>query len=517
MVLYILVAAIVYVICYAALKQEKKWHEEHGIVFPQMLVAVDLLLFLTLAEFPMLPIVYLALNDTGGMRWEIFVNSGFVMACGLFFIGNIVKGIYSFLRRRIFHEKYFRDFEKEMTFVFLIVCVVYVITLVKLGALKAAFTFISIAIGKFVWFDSTPGSIIKDFQDKYAQITCCPLGSICAFISIAVTVLFEDSNVACASFLGVIIAFLLFAFLHVENRIKPWCTRIWFRIKKAVEKMNKTKVKIFFAKYGNWICTTLSIALFTIVIFVCNKFGIIDQVRNWSGEIIAVVGTLLGALIGGVFTLMGSVYVNKKQLKAQNYIKRKNLIYKPLYDELCTIENDVLSENPFPRIIVFKPQDFGNLKYPQYTVWDRIKSDTRYLETPKNLISEMERLYSKIGEYLETRTGKNEEITDLTNGIFQEVIGTQSSIGNLGDCVIDYALEDTQDDICKYCNYGLIDNVDVTEEQRSKINQLFYERCRENASIQKIKKAKQEWDVQQKKVIDLLTDLIQYVNVKYEG
>ena len=515
--LYILVAAMVYVICYAALKQEKKWHEEHGKVFPQMLLAVDLLVFLTLAEFPMLPIVYLALNDTGGMRWDIFVNSGFVMACGLFFIGNIVKGIYSFLRRRIFHEKYFRDFEKEMTFVFLIVCVVYVITLVKLGALKAAFTFISIAIGKFVWFDSTPGSIIKDFQDKYAQITCCPLGSICAFISIAVTVLFEDSNFVRASFLGAIIAFMLFAFLHVENRIKLWCTRTWFRIKKAVEKMNKTKVKIFFAKNGNWIYTVLSIVLFTIAISVCNKFGIIDQVRSWSGEAMAVVGTLLGALIGGIFTLMGSVYVNKKQLKAQNYIKRKNLIYKPLYDELCTIENDVLSENPFPCVIVFETHDFGSLKYPQYTVWNRIKSDTRYLETPKELISEMECLYLKIDEYLKTRSGNNEEITSLTNGIFQEVIGTQSTIMNLGDCVINFALEDSQEDIYKYCKIGLKDNVDITEEQHSRVNALFYDRCKDNASIQKIKKAKQEWDVQQKKVIDLLTDLIQYVNVKYEG
>ena len=66
---------------------------------------------------------------------------------------------------------------------------------------------------------------------------------------------------------------------------------------------------------------------------------------------------------------------------------------------------------------------------------------------------------------------------------------------NLGDCVIKFALEDAQEDIYEYCKIGLKDNM----------------------SIMKIKKAKYEWDVQQKKVIDLLTDLIQYVNVKYEG
>ena len=188
-----------------------------------------------------------------------------------------------------------------------------------------------------------------------------------------------------------------------------------------------------------------------------------------------------------------------------------------LYDELCAIENDILSEKPFPRIISFKTQDFGNLKYPQYTVWDRIKSDTRYLETPKTLITEMECLYSKIGEYIKTRIGNNEEITALTNGVFQEVIGTQSTIMNLGDCVINFALEDSKEDIYEYCKLHLKEKIDITEDQHKKVNALFYERCKCNASILNIKKAKQEWDVQQKKVINLLTDLIQYVNTKYEG
>ena len=59
----------------------------------------------------------------------------------------------------------------------------------------------------------------------------------------------------------------------------------------------------------------------------------------------------------------------------------------------------------------------------------------------------MECLYSKIGEYIKTRIGNNEEITALTNGVFQEVIGTQSTIMNLGDCVINFALEDSKEDI----------------------------------------------------------------------
>ncbi len=281
--------------------------------------------------------------------------------------------------------------------------------------------------------------------------------------------------------------------------------------------MNKAKIQLFFARYGKWVYTALLLILAGIAFFLCNKFNVLDKVSKWPGETVAVVGTLLGAIIGGVFTLIGSVYVNKKQLKAQTHIKKKNLIYKPLYDELCAIENDILSDNPFPSMIVFETRDFGGLKYPQYTVWGRIKSDTRYLETPEALISEMECLYSKIVEYLKTRSGNNEEITELTNSILQEVIGTQSTIVNLGDCVIEYALEESQKDIYEYCKFGLKDNVDATDEQRMEINVLFYEKCKDNATIKEIKKVKQEWNMQQAKVIDLLTALIQYVNVKYEG
>lgn len=283
--------------------------------------------------------------------------------------------------------------------------------------------------------------------------------------------------------------------------------------------MNKIKVKLFFAKNGIWLypIVTLISIIATICLYKKSNIDIIGMIGNWSGETIAVAGTLLGAVIGGVFTLLGSIYVNQKQLKAQTHIKRKNIIYKPLYDELCNIQNNILSENPYPSIITFKSEDWGMHKVPQYTVWDRIKADTRYLETPKTVITEMDNLYLKIDEYLKARSGNNEKITTLMNGILQEVIGTHSTIVNLGDCIINYALEDSQEDIYEQCKLGLKENVDISEEQRERIKELFYEKIGKNAIILKIKNTKQEWELQQRKVIDHLTDLIQYVNVKYEG
>ena len=180
--------------------------------------------------------------------------------------------------------------------------------------------------------------------------------------------------------------------------------------------MKNIKFKLFVARYIGWIVGIISIIALGLLIYLFGKFNLIEKISQWEGESIAVVGTLLGAIIGGVFTLLGSIYINKKHLKAQTQIKKKNLIYKPLYDELSQIENNILSSNPFPRIVSFNNEEGWRL-CPQYTVWNRIKADTRYLETPKELISEYEKLLEKIQGYLKARENDNEIMTTLITGI----------------------------------------------------------------------------------------------------
>ena len=161
--------------------------------------------------------------------------------------------------------------------------------------------------------------------------------------------------------------------------------------------------------------------------------------------------------------------------------------------------------------------DYGSLKYPQYTVWGRIKSDTRYLETPKNLILEIDKLFKKIDDYQCSRNGDNEVVTNIANNIFQNVLGTQSTLLNLGDLLIKYVLVDDDKDFYDYYQHSLEEKVEVTEAQKKQIKDQFYEECRKNEKIINIKTAKKAWAIQQAKVIELLTDLINYVNIKYEG
>ena len=61
--------------------------------------------------------------------------------------------------------------------------------------------------------------------------------------------------------------------------------------------------------------------------------GMIPQMSVEEGSFSA----LLGALVGGFFSLAGSIGVAKMQQKSQREILKKNTIYKPLYDELMKL------------------------------------------------------------------------------------------------------------------------------------------------------------------------------------
>lgn len=64
-----------------------------------------------------------------------------------------------------------------------------------------------------------------------------------------------------------------------------------------------------------------------------------------------VAGTILGTVIGGLLTLAGSIWVYSKEQRAKQNVKRKNLIYSPLYDELQTIY-DIKARHRSPKTVV---------------------------------------------------------------------------------------------------------------------------------------------------------------------
>ena len=87
--------------------------------------------------------------------------------------------------------------------------------------------------------------------------------------------------------------------------------------------VNKIKVKINLYKYRYFIYLTFLVIVLLLFIKLLPYINIPTDTTT-----IGVVGTLLGAIVGGVFTLIGSIYVNNKQLTSNFEIKRKNIIYR---------------------------------------------------------------------------------------------------------------------------------------------------------------------------------------------
>lgn len=177
--------------------------------------------------------------------------------------------------------------------------------------------------------------------------------------------------------------------------------------------MEKLKFKIYVYKHRKILAIifTFVIIFFLVKIYKSYNFTKITNNPTTFG----VIATLLGAVIGGVFTLLGSIWVNKREQKSIYNLRRKNIIYSPLYDELINIKRNILEKNQYPVYIAFGIGQQTIIPHPQYSAWDRIKNDTRYLEVPLLLKDQMEKLYDTLREYISIRNSADAEIKEIVN------------------------------------------------------------------------------------------------------
>lgn len=281
--------------------------------------------------------------------------------------------------------------------------------------------------------------------------------------------------------------------------------------------MLKIKFKLFIAKNSNWILTILiSILLFLIVLF-CHKIDITKFKEPLSSDITATIGTLFGAIIGGVFTLIGTKFQYKQQLKAQTQIKRKNLIYKPLYDELIEIQNILLNYYKFPLHVVIDKQ---KRSYPnsaiQFTVWERIKNDSRFLDVPKCLKLKMDKLYSSIEIYDNSKTNVIQILSNLLNETLEKELSTKCTIVNIGECIFNHILSTNNYNVFQQLDGALSPQIEITEEEKVLVSKIIYEKCLKNEEINHIITSQQALVDHLKDTIELLISLISFVTVKYE-
>ena len=85
--------------------------------------------------------------------------------------------------------------------------------------------------------------------------------------------------------------------------------------------MVRLKIRLFMTKYRFLIIVAFAITLIGIIIWGVSQID--SNIIIGDSTLFGVIGTLLGAIIGGVFSLMGSVWVNSRQQRALQNIKRK--------------------------------------------------------------------------------------------------------------------------------------------------------------------------------------------------
>ncbi|MCM1218847.1 MAG: hypothetical protein NC548_30560 [Lachnospiraceae bacterium] len=278
--------------------------------------------------------------------------------------------------------------------------------------------------------------------------------------------------------------------------------------------MKRLKLNFWIQKNRRIFFGICFLVVLSIVLLAFRRVNINVDTNN--SAIIGVVGTLLGAVIGGFLSLMGSLWINSKQQRATQNIKKKNVIYSPLYDELVDIHNRILVSNPFPNYIVFEKGDQTILPHPQFTAWERIKSDTRYLEVPDILMKQMEQLENAIHNYQDIRGKGNEVVQRIFNEVLQENGLNKCLITNIGEVISSGILNNEKVDIYHMAMEIASPN-QLADSIKRKVNEQTYEKCNSDEMVLEIRKRYDVWIKVQSDAIEMLSILIKQVLLKYEG
>lgn len=278
--------------------------------------------------------------------------------------------------------------------------------------------------------------------------------------------------------------------------------------------MNRLKFKFWIQKYKKFLFGIVILVLVGIILLLISKASINENIAD--STVIGVAGTLLGAVIGGFLSLMGSLWINSKQQRATQNIKKKNVIYSPLYDELVDIQNRILVLNPYPNYVVFEKGDQIITSHPQFLAWGHIKADTRYLEVPDILVKQMEQLESAIRKYLDIRNQGSEAIQKILNEVLLENELEACNIINIGDTISSDILNGIKADIYhKAMEIGNRNQLD--DDMKTRINAQVYEKCNNNEVVLEIRRRYDAWIKAQREAIEMLSILIKQVLLEYEG
>lgn len=275
------------------------------------------------------------------------------------------------------------------------------------------------------------------------------------------------------------------------------------------------RVKLFCIRYRRWVNLLGAFLGLCVIIYIMPKFESELTKIYKSATLVGVISTLLGAVVGGIFTLIGSISVSKHQQKAQTQIRRKNVIYKPIYDELLKNHSEFSPKEPYTGIIVVGENYYGYRNIPQYSAWNRIKSDSRRLEVPPNLAKELDVLETLIKKYDDQRHAASVSIEKNLNTALSTEAQAHCTIQNSGDVLIGFVLAQKEFDLFQELVFAVTPKIEDKQKQKE-IQELFLRKCKYDQSVCLVYNYYDEWKTQEEKVITLLELTIRQISMRYE-
>lgn len=292
--------------------------------------------------------------------------------------------------------------------------------------------------------------------------------------------------------------------------------------------MRKTKrytirieeIKYIFTKYRKQFGLVLGIiAIILIAKFMANpniaNFLEVIKELNISNSLIGVIGTLFGAIIGGIISWHGSIRVAHKQQKAQTYIRRKNVIYKPLYDELADMHYNELKTNPHPTKFQLVKTYNTSSNASIIGAWNRIKSDSRYLETPKKIKKYMELYLKNVEEYFEAREKAEAATSEIINDVWQQKFKT-SNMRGLGKYILPKLMKDEPVELCEEVASYMSGNKEIDASTKAEIDNEIRTRCSDNESYKECKEKYKQWCDTGEETLEFLGLMIKKIAALYE-
>ncbi|GGA31556.1 hypothetical protein [Paenibacillus physcomitrellae] len=292
--------------------------------------------------------------------------------------------------------------------------------------------------------------------------------------------------------------------------------------------MRKVKIKKKIRVIKHW---ELHGAKYVLALFLITIIGALYVVIRYSNLIskaeasfkdpgfIGIFGSLLGALVGGLMSIIAAVYVNNKQSKSKAYLVKMNVTYKPLYDELIELKS-ILEQNPYPNYFRFEKGTQTLVPHPQFNAWERIKSDSRYLFVPNYIKTEFSNFYVLVEEYLTSRYQASQEIQDKINEVLFRMYLTTCTIQNLGEVITSKIVSNDDENgsiFSFYFDDALNPRVTLNDQQKAELTEIIFEECNNLSSARQLK-----WNYicMTEKIDELIFcigTIIEIINKKYEN